>query len=161
MIVLSTVLNTAAKVKEIYGGTTWTQISGRFLLAANSTYAVKSTGGTTTHVHTTGNHTLTASEIPAHTHGKKSLTGQFAVRKAEGNNNTVAAGSGIVSIVNHTSKSVPFPLTTGDLTMHKVTIDTSHEHTSVGSGGAHNHGNTGSSNTFPAYYAVYIWERTA
>lgn len=43
---------------ELFGGT-WEQLSGRFLIAANSTYAVGSTGGE-------ASHTLTVAEIPSH-----------------------------------------------------------------------------------------------
>ena len=164
---MSTVLNTAAKVKAEFGGTTWTQISGRFLLAANSTYAVKSTGGTTTHVHTTGNHTLTTSEIPAHTHGSKTLTGSFNSHQLGPSTSELYYllynKSGIVNIATDSSSKVNSLNTTGaaNANSQKITITATHTHDSVGSGGAHNHGNTGSSNTFPAYYAVYIWERTA
>lgn len=45
---------------SLFGGT-WESISGRFLLAADSTYSAGSTGGEATH-------TLTVSEMPAHNH---------------------------------------------------------------------------------------------
>lgn len=45
---------------SLFGGT-WTQIQGRFLLAADSTYSAGSTGGEATH-------TLTVDELPAHQH---------------------------------------------------------------------------------------------
>lgn len=60
-IIMSTTLNTQAKVIEQYGGTTWTKIEGRFLLGASSAYPVSSTGGEATH-------TLTIDEIPNHNH---------------------------------------------------------------------------------------------
>lgn len=44
--------------EELFGGT-WEQLSGRFLLASNSTYAAGSTGGEATH-------TLTIDEMPSH-----------------------------------------------------------------------------------------------
>lgn len=44
----------------LFGGS-WTQIQGRFLLAADSTYTAGSTGGEATHA-------LTVDEMPAHTH---------------------------------------------------------------------------------------------
>lgn len=47
----------------IFGGT-WSAISGRMLIGANSTYAIKSTGGEATH-------TLTDDEMPEHSHGMR------------------------------------------------------------------------------------------
>lgn len=47
----------------IFGGT-WSAISGRMLIGANSTYAIKSTGGEATH-------TLTDNEMPEHNHGMR------------------------------------------------------------------------------------------
>ena len=46
--------------KNLFGGT-WEQIQGRFLFGMNSSYPAGSTGGEATH-------TLTVSEMPAHTH---------------------------------------------------------------------------------------------
>lgn len=42
-------------------GDTWAQIQGKFLLGANSSYAIKSTGGEAIH-------TLTVDEMPTHRH---------------------------------------------------------------------------------------------
>lgn len=53
-IIMSTTLDTAAKVSEIYGGT-WTQIKDTFLLAAGDTYSAGSTGGSDTHDHKLSN----------------------------------------------------------------------------------------------------------
>lgn len=46
-----------------FGGK-WEQIKDRFLLACGSTYSNGSTGGNTTHVHSTGDFTLTMKHIP-------------------------------------------------------------------------------------------------
>ena len=55
----------------LFGGT-WEQISGKFLLASSSGRAAGTTGGAETVSYTpagsVGNHTLTAAEMPAHTH---------------------------------------------------------------------------------------------
>ena len=61
MIIHSTTLDTEAKVIEIYGGTSWSKIEGKFLLGQSSTHAINSTGGSETV-------TLTVQQIPAHTH---------------------------------------------------------------------------------------------
>lgn len=50
----------ATDPSKLFGGT-WEKIEGRFLLAANETYKVGSTGGEETH-------TLTAAEMPEHAH---------------------------------------------------------------------------------------------
>lgn len=62
-IIMSTTLNTQAKVIAQYGGTTWTKIEGRFLLGASSGYPVNSTGGEK-------EHTLSENEMPNHSHGQ-------------------------------------------------------------------------------------------
>ena len=46
---------------ERWNGTEWTQIKGRFLLGADDSHAIGSTGGEF-------NHTLTVDEIPSHNH---------------------------------------------------------------------------------------------
>lgn len=51
-----------------YLGGKWELIKDRFLVGAGNTYAGGATGGSTTHIHTTGNHTLTVAEMPSHTH---------------------------------------------------------------------------------------------
>lgn len=61
MIIHSTTLDTEAKVKAVYGGTTWVKIEGRFLLGQNSAHAINSTGGSETV-------TLTINQIPSHHH---------------------------------------------------------------------------------------------
>jgi len=42
----------------LFGGT-WTRIKDTFLLAAGDIYSLNSTGGASTHNHTTADHTLT------------------------------------------------------------------------------------------------------
>ena len=48
----------------IFGGT-WEQIKDRFLLGAGNTYGNGSTGGTSTHYHSTGNCTLEYKHLPS------------------------------------------------------------------------------------------------
>lgn len=45
MIIISSALDTEAKVIELYGGTHWVPITGRFLLGASSQYPNGSAGG--------------------------------------------------------------------------------------------------------------------
>ena len=103
------------------------------------------------------NHTLTTEEIPAHTHGGKTLTGTFYdvlfdSEKPKGR-------SGICTISNG-QRTRSFAGDPAD-SMRKVTINASHTHNSVGSGHAHNHGNTDSASSLPPYLSVYVWQRTA
>ena len=60
----------ATDPKTLFGGT-WTRIKDRFLLAAGDTFAAGKTGGE-------ASHTLTADEIPDHTHSYQ-YTGQSTV----------------------------------------------------------------------------------
>jgi hypothetical protein len=60
-VIMSTTLDTEDKVKQYYGGTSWTKIEGKFLIGASSSYGVGTTGGEATHV-------LTTAEMPSHTH---------------------------------------------------------------------------------------------
>lgn len=135
---------------ELFGGT-WERVTGRFLLAATDGGAsggnsradivAGGTGGEATH-------TLGTSEIPAHTHGSKSLTGTWY---ATGVANATVGTSGIVShsagnTVNYTGNS------SNARAVASMEINASHEHTSVGGGGAHNN--------MPPYLAVYVWKRT-
>ena len=53
--------------ETLFGGT-WERLSNRFLVGAGATYSAGSTGGSATHSHTTGDHTLTIDEIPSHDH---------------------------------------------------------------------------------------------
>lgn len=77
MIIHSTTLDTQAKVKAQYGGTTWIRHNGYFLYGATS-------GVTSGHASADGGeatHTLTVEEMPSHTH-KVRYTGN----NANGNN---------------------------------------------------------------------------
>lgn len=140
--------------QNIWGGT-WSQIQGRFLLGASSTYSAGTTGGAATV-------TLTTAQIPAHTHGSKTLTGYTHARRFGGANNYdiigVGTTSGIISKTGVTWAGNHGQLSTGATTVSNpivdnITVNATHEHTSVGSGQAHNN--------MPPYLAVYMWQRTA
>ena len=138
MVIYSTVLNTQAKVIEIYGGTSWSQISGRFILAANSTYTVKSTGGSKDAI------------IPYHRHNVAKVTNGIS----GGNHNhtwacdvTAGPGSSRYAAAGKTVNTGGTGAHNHDLPQHYTDY--------VGTSG-----NTSGAN-MPPYYAVYIWERTA
>lgn len=54
-----------ADPNNIYQGTTWQKIEGKFLLGSSSDYALGSTGGE-------AEHTLTINEMPSHSHSTTS-----------------------------------------------------------------------------------------
>lgn len=140
-IIMSTTLNTQAKVIEQYGGTTWTKIEGRFLLGASSGYPVSSTGGEATH-------TLTINELASHTHEGSTGNGYTNSLRVVG----VAGTSHEANhVTGHGSGDYTDVTNTGDFPSgnhwHSFTTD------ATGGGQPHNN--------MPPYKAVYIWERTA
>lgn len=121
----------------LFGGS-WSNITDRFLVGAGSSYGAGSTGGSSTHVHSTGEHTITTNEMPSHTH--------WAGRSNQGGGRT---DWGLTGGGAHGGNVLLNP--------GNGSCDTGYS----GSNWSHNHGNTGSSSTIPPYYAVYIWVRTA
>lgn len=135
--------------QTLFGGT-WQQIQDTFLLASGSTYTAGATGGSATH-------TLTTTELPAHTHGSKSLTGTFQIRRAGsgGGTDVIAAQTGTVTRTANGGDTVASAMSVTSAS-HKrdlITIDNTHEHDSVG-------GDTAFS-ILPPYLVVYMWKRTA
>lgn len=136
----------------LFGGT-WVRIKDTFLLAAGSSYSAGDTGGEATHK-------LTTSEIPAHTHGSKSLTGAVTSRALDGANtvNKLQGASGIITRSQNTAVESWYT-TSGRAAIsatnsyNTITVNATHEHASVGGSAAHNN--------MPPYLAVYMWQRTA
>lgn len=138
----------------LFGGT-WEQIKDKFILSCGDTYNAGTTGGEATV-------TLTTNQIPAHTHGSKSLTGYADFRKygTSGTGTTIGpiARSGIITRSDYTwsgehSLVAAGGKPTNNPELDRMTIDASHEHTSVGGGQEHNN--------MPPYLAVYVWKRTS
>lgn len=136
----------------LFGGT-WTQIQDTFLLAAGSSYTAGTTGGESTH-------TLTISEIPAHTHNSVSLTGCFISRALDGASsvNKFLTADGVFSRSNDKEHNYTgFKYLTGGTEksgqINRIDIDATHEHDSVGGSSAHNN--------MPPYLAVYVWKRVS
>lgn len=156
-----------------WGGTWVLEAEGQVHVSAGTGYSIGSTGGNETHHHSTGDHKLTTSEIPAHTHGNKSLEGNISVRRfgTSGTGEDILLGGsgytdGIVSrstptwsgthgLINATNRSQSNPI------YDKAHINASHEHSSVGGNGTHNHGNTGDGSNMQPYIVVNRWHRTA
>lgn len=157
----------------IYPGTTWVQITDTFIVAAGSTYEAGSSYGAASHTHTsaahthtTGNHTLTIDEMPQHYH---LMAGTFAKSEhvdkgpywVNQNQRYLMAGHNLTNI-DVGSDSTSSRIFAGDLEDRPITDYT-------GTGGAHNHGDTGlttpgdtgSSSNIPPSIAMYCWKRTA
>lgn len=123
-------------------GGTWELIKDRMIIGAGNSYAVKSTGGNSSHAHTTGGHTLTVNEMPSHNHPTTS-NGQFTVNNG--------GGSGISGIPANT----PGWGSLSPADWWRVSVS------NTGGSASHSHGNTGSASNLPPYYSAYIWRRTA
>ena len=140
----------------LFGGT-WEQIQGRFLLSASSSYAAGGTGGASTvnlsHVHSTGNHTLTVSQMPSHNHYVSSYVAGWDGWPM-GDIGAYYLNYGVFENPDASTKYV-----------HRGSSGNYQVQTSGGNA-AHNHGNTGSNlsssqSIMPPYLTVSMWKRTA
>ncbi len=139
---------------QLFGGN-WERITGQFLLGTDTTennlgtYSAGSTGGSE-------RVTLSAAQMPAHTHGSKSLIGYTSGRPLSNKTSGIFSGShGIVSIPRSSGTFTGGINFTGiDATKGwDIHVDASHEHNSVGGGESHDN--------MPPYLAVYMWKRVA
>lgn len=149
-IIMSTTLDTEEKVKELYGGTSWTKITNRFLVGAGGSYSVNSTGGE-------ASHTLTANEMPSHNHTfTASSSGTGTTYKG------VMTTTKKTNVYPNYTKPNQFEYYNGgggpqysDLTLVDITTGGGSVSGTIGyTGGGVAH------NNMPPYKAVYIWERT-
>ena len=146
-------INTSGTNPSEYLGGIWESFgSGRTLVGVDSSDSdfdtAEETGGEKTH-------TLTTNEIPAHTHGSKSLVGTWA-NWGEGSgmvSNTTNGYkvTGIVSAVGDNNQYGWGTSTGRDQDNTSLKIDATHEHNSVGGGQAHNN--------LQPYITVYFWKR--
>lgn len=139
---------------QLFGGY-WVRIKDRFLLAAGDDYTAGDTGGSATHTHATGNHTLTAAELPQHYHTyldfwttswDQQTSGRYAV--AVNGDSTGTSGAQ----PNNRSR-------TGGVAQQNTAKTTWVERSGSNIGQAHNHGDTDASSTMPPYLVVYVWKR--
>ena len=146
-----------------WGGTWSLETAGQVHVSAGTGYSVAgaltntSDGGAKTSA--TGSHKLTTDEIPAHTHGKETLTGYFSIRPYSASGGNIVGTNGIVSAdsVSSTSYNGVSGASSGSK-YQKITIDASHTHNSVGGSGTHSHGSV---STMQPYIVVNRWHRTA
>lgn len=126
-----------------WGGTWVLEDAGKVHLGAGTDYTIGATGGSTTHLHSTGDFTLGVNHIPSHYHGIAQDTGS----------GTTFSGWHYELHINNQNG----PVYNRDSTVSRATSATS----TVGGGQAHNHGDTGSSSSMPPYIVVNRWHRTA
>lgn len=119
----------------IFGGK-WEQIKDRFLLSAGDVYKTGTTGGNSSHYHTTGNCTLNLNQIPSHSHSIYK-TVPFGIPYNDTSGTACGAGGGTFY---HESYN---PFWIGE----------------NGGNQPHNHGNTNNTSNMPPYLVVYVWRR--
>ncbi len=170
-IYISTTDDTIDKVKERFGGT-WVKYSeGTTLVGANASYAVNSTGGSSTV-------SLNAANLPNHTHTTKSASLQNGVTSSNGSHshNGTFAGTNI-KIIYADNNNVSTNDVWGFIDMSKVYLTKYHSILTMGASGEHTHSVTGtipslstescsncSSTAFSVqnpYTSVYMYKRTA
>ena len=108
--------------------------------------SVCSTGGSSSHTHTTSGHTLTVDEIPSHNH---SVFGAHTTTDGGNNQDCLAIGrfgswGAYENVPQYHESATPSTLIS-----------------STGGGQSHSHGDTGSSSNVPPYFTVYMYKRTA
>ncbi len=173
----------SANPGTVFGGTWEAFAGGRTIIGIDTSNTkfdtIGETGGVNTISYTpagtVGGTALTVDQIPAHTHGSASLSGWFRVRRfsaSAGNTsgtNIVQGVSGIVTKANYTWSGTHANINTNSISgktplYDRLNVNATHEHTSVGSGGAHNHTFSGTAASIDArqpYISVYMWRRTA
>lgn len=168
----SIILNTVYPVGSLYTsfnstspanivGGTWVQIQNCFLMAAGSSYAIGTSGGSATHTHTsaahthtTAGHALTVNEMPSHKH--------WISGAAYDDGNMSSSGSS-------NSQDYGLAADAGGYTTDDPNKAYGRYSAYSGGGASHNHGNTGSttpgatgaSSSLPPYKTIYMWQRTA
>lgn len=132
-------LEADADPNELFSGTVWEQIVGKFLLASSEVYALGATGGEASVV-------LTTDQMPGHNHvasvstdGKHSHT--FPGRASNGDNGPSAE--------SYASSNDARTLSTNESGYHSHTVTIS----SAGGGASHNN--------MPPYLVVNMWKRVS
>lgn len=117
---------------ELFGGE-WQKIEDRMLIAASSTYPVKSMGGEAEHV-------LIESELP-------NITGDFEFQSSGNNQGIVNGASGVFSL--------------GQMSLGGFQPNNKVDESDCARKVKMSFGSNSPHNNMPPYYAVYTWLRTA
>ena len=166
---------------SLFGGT-WERIQGRFLLGASSGHAAGSTGGAETvtltaaqlpaHTHSMPAHTHSVPDhvhtVPAHTH--TATTASAGAHRHKQIREKVAASGTARYAVQGTNSSVTANTESAGAHTHTVTVASKPAFNTTSSGScttgstSGTSGSTGSGSAvgiMPPFLAVYIWKRTA
>lgn len=105
--------DTSTNPNTTYTGTTWQQVCvGRVPVGVNTSdgnfNTVNKNGGSNTHSHTTGSHTLTVAQMPSHNHsyghsfyGMGHQSGSYGVYDVAGTDTTIIKNTGGGQSHNH------------------------------------------------------------
>ena len=147
---------TADNPATLFGGT-WQQIKDTFLLAAGDIYAANSTGGASSHTHTTGDHAITIAQMPSHQHQTPFVGNEIADGSyTDGHYNFLYGKGQTASAMGQKTE-----MFNSDSNNQAEGNEYAYMTNWTGSSQAHNHGNTGASSNMPPYITVRIWERVA
>lgn len=129
----------------LFGGT-WQALENRFLVGAGDTYTAGVTGGEATH-------TLTASELPQHTHwasgNSQAENGDWGIAEVK----NISGTSGVLPVAAGSDRIVPATTYASEASWSNVNLETQTGGVAATVGTAHNN--------LPPYLPVYMWERTA
>lgn len=139
-----------------WGGTWVLEAAGQVHISAGTGYTIGDTGGATTSA--TGDHTLTTTEIPAHTHGSRTVSYAFTARRQGSNYQSIFPQSNVSVTASSGTKLTSTEEGLANQNTDYVSLSATHTHDSVGGSGSHNHGSV---STMQPYIVVNRWHRTA
>lgn len=129
----------------LFGGT-WQALENRFLVGAGDDYTAGVTGGEATH-------TLTASELPTHTHYAKGYDTTENSNWTIPTIRNITGTSGVLQVAQGTDRVVPASKFESDASWGNLSLSSETGGITGTAGTAHNN--------LPPYLPVYMWERTA
>lgn len=158
MVIHSTTLDTEAKVKAVYGGTTWVQLSGYMLRGASSGVTPNQ------NLNDGGADSVTVSSVASHNHTQNSHNHTqnahaHAAQKAGNANGSFANGTGAAGVDTKSGASHVYWGFAGGYIFNNTQNATATNIAATATNQAN--GANYSVNTLPKYKNVYIWERTA